>query len=291
MNAIGLFFTHWATEWSVDFVGVARRIAGLGFDVMEISLAEFTGLPNAEKHELKQVADDLGLTVTCLIGLSSDYDMASPDQSVRNRAVEYVKHLLDDCRLLGSPVFGGLNYCAWPASPPPGVTDKREFVDLAVDSVRKVMPIAEDYGIVYAVEVVNRFEQWLVNDAREGLAFCDAVGSPMCKVHLDTFHMNIEEDSFRDTILTCADRIGHFHLGEANRRHPGQGRLPWDEIFGALRETGYEGPIVMEPFVRPGGQVGRDIALWRDLSRGATDDDLDELARRALAFVRDKLVP
>jgi len=289
MNNVGMFFTYWDTEWLVDFPAVARRISSLGFDTMEISLAEFHDLPAAQKSEFKKAADDEDLQITCCIGLSPKYDLASSDSSVRKRGVEYVKGLLDDCHSLGSPVFGGLNFCAWPSSPPLDMKDKTPFVELAVESIRQVMPVAEGYGIIYAIEVVNRFEQWLVNDAREGIAFCDAVGSPNCMVHLDTFHMNIEEDSFRDAILLCKDRLGHFHLGEPNRKQPGRGRIPWDEVFGALKEIDYRGPIVMEPFVRQGGTVGRNVAVWRDVSEGATDQELDMQARESLAFVRSKL--
>jgi D-psicose/D-tagatose/L-ribulose 3-epimerase len=289
MNKVGMYFTYWSTEWLVDFPAVARRIKGLGFDLMEISLSEFHGLPAAKKQELKTVADDIGLTISCCIGLKPEYDFASPDPSVRDRGVEYTKRLLDDCHTLAAPVFAGLNYCAWPSSPPPGLKDKRPYVDRAVQCVRRVIDVAAGYRILFALEVVNRFEQWLVNDHREALAFCDAVDNPWCKVHLDTFHMNIEESSFREAILACRGKLGHFHLGEANRLPPGEGRLPWDEIFGALKEIGYGGTIVMEPFMRPGGSVSRDVAVWRDLSNGATDEELDVRGRRAGQFVRSKL--
>lgn len=289
MNKVGMFFTYWSTEWMVDFPKVARRIKGVGFDLMEISLSKFTELPQAKKAEFKAAAEDLGLGITCCIGLKPEQDFASPDASVRSAGIEYTKRLLDDCHFLNAPVFSGLNFCAWPSSPPEGMTDKRPYVERAVDSVKKVIGIAESYNIKYAIEVVNRFEQWLVNDAREAVAFCDAVGSPNCMVHLDTFHMNIEEDSFRDAILSCKGRIGHFHLGEANRKTPGVGRLPWDEIFGALKEIGYDGTIVMEPFLRSGGEVGRNVAVWRDMSNGANDEQLDLLACNSLQFVRGKL--
>ncbi|WP_250494946.1 sugar phosphate isomerase/epimerase family protein [Caballeronia sp. GAWG1-1] len=289
MNKVGMFYTYWSTEWLVDFPAVAKRISGLGFDMMEISLGEFNNLPDAKKRELKTVADDLGLTVMCCIGLKPEYDFASPDQSVRDAGTEYVKRLLDDCHMLGAAVFAGLTFCAWPQSPPPGMTDKRPYVERAVDSVRRVIKVAEGYGIIYALEVVNRFEQWLANDAREALAFCDAVDNPYCKVQLDTFHMNIEEHSFRDAILACKGKLGHFHLGEANRLPPGEGRLPWDEIFGALKEIEYDGTIVMEPFMRKGGNVSRAVGVWRDMSNGATDEQMDERARRSLQFVRGHL--
>jgi len=257
--------------------------------LMEISLSEFHELPKAKKAELKSAAEDLGLGITCCIGLKPEQDFASPDAAIRNAGIEYTKGLLDDCHFLNAPVFSGLNFCAWPATPPAGMTDKRPYVQRAVESVRKVIGIAESYNIKYAIEVVNRFEQYLVNDAREAIAFCNAVGSPNCMIHLDTFHMNIEEDSFRDAILLCKDRIGHFHLGEPNRKQPGTGRMPWDEIFGALKEIRYDGTIVMEPFVRQGGGVGRNVALWRDLSGNASDEELDVLGRRSLEFVRGKL--
>ncbi len=97
--------------------------------------------------------------------------------------------------------------------------------------------------------------------------------------------MNIEEDSFRDSILESKGWLGHFHLGETNRRPPGFGRMPWQEIFGALRDIDYQGAMVMEPFLVPGGEVGRDISVYRDL---LGSDDLDDLAARSAKFVRSE---
>lgn len=257
---------------------------------MEINLAGFVDLPESTKAEFKAVTQDLGLTVNCCIGLKPAYDFASPDAAAWTRGMEYVKRLLDACGYLNAPVFGGLNFCSWPSSPPLDMVDKRPYVERAVDCVKKLIPVAVPNHVIYAIEVVNRFEQWLVNDAREGIAFCNAVGSPQCMVHLDTFHMNIEEDNFRDPFLLCKDRLGHFHLGEANRKVPSAvGRMPWDEIFGALKEINYDGTIVMEPSIRQGGEVGRNIAVRRDLSDGATDEEMDEMARTSLQFVKQKL--
>ena len=124
-----------------------------------------------------------------------------------------------------------------------------------------------------------------VNIAAEGIDFAERVGSPNCKILLDTFHMNIEEDSLRDPIVEAGAWLGHFHLGEPNRRPPGRGRMPWPEIFGALREINYQGAVVMEPFLVPGGEVGRDISVYRDL---LGSDDLDEEAARSVQFVRSE---
>jgi len=80
--------------------------------------------------------------------------------------------------------------------------------------------------------------------------------------------------------------LGHFHVGENNRMPPGFGHIPWAEIGAALRKIKYQGYVVMEPFLMPGGQVGRDIKVFRDLSINL---DLDEEARKALLFMRGVL--
>ena len=73
-----------------------------------------------------------------------------------------------------------------------------------------------------------------------------------------------------EAVRTAGSLLGHFHVGEANRRCPGPGgRFSWAEIGSVLREVDYSGFVVLEPFVVMGGQVGRDVSLWRDLSGGA----------------------
>ena len=107
------------------------------------------------------------------------------------------------------------------------------------------------------------------------------------KVMLDTFHMNIEEDSLTDAIRRSGKLLGHFHVGEANRRCPGpNGRFDWHAIGQALHDIGYTGDVVMEPFVRMGGQVSQDVALWRDLSGGADEEKLDQDAAASLRWLR-----
>lgn len=103
---------------------------------------------------------------------------------------------------------------------------------------------------------------------------------------LDTFHMNVEETSIADAIRTAGSLLGHLHTGECNRMVPGKGRTPWREIGEALRNIQYDGTVVMEPFVAMGGQVGKDIHIWRDISRGATETQLDKDAQDALIFQR-----
>jgi D-psicose/D-tagatose/L-ribulose 3-epimerase len=136
--------------------------------------------------------------------------------------------------------------------------------------------------------VVNRFEHFLINDAKEAVQYIIDVNRPNVKVMLDCFHMNIEEDNMGDAIRYVSNHLGHFHIGECNRRVPGKGHMPWDEIFKALHDIGYQGYVVMEPFVQMGGRIGSDIKVWRDLSDSADEDKLDTDIAESVRFVQEK---
>jgi D-psicose/D-tagatose/L-ribulose 3-epimerase len=241
-------------------------------------------MSDKERDALKGAAADAGLGLTYSIGLTADMDLLSEDVGTRKKGIAFLQDVSRAMKQMGGTVMAGVNYGSWPRKLLAG-EDKRVLTDRAVESVREAIKAAEDCGVLFCVEVVNRFEQFIMNTAAEGIAFAERVASPNCKVHLDTFHLNIEEDSIGGAIREARSWLGHFHLGECNRRPPGRGRMPWPEIFGALREINYQGAVVMEPFLIPGGDVGRDIAVFRYLPGW---DNLDAEAVRSVQFVRSE---
>lgn len=289
MNKVGIYFAYWTDSWRGDFAYYVDKVASLGFDILEIQPDPLLGMRKTKLDEIKKAADDRGVELTYCIGFPKAKDMASEDARVRRAGIRYARKILDVIHYMDGKVFGGINYSAWPATLSDGVTDKRPYLDRSIRSIKEVIKSAEDYGIIYCVEVVNRFEQFLLNTAAEGIAYVEAVGSPNLRLLLDAFHMNIEEDSISGAIVTAGDKLGHLHIGETNRKTPGKGRMPWEEITQALRQINYQGRIVMEPFVKMGGEVGRDIKVWRDLSNDADEARLDVDAQEALAFIRSKL--
>lgn len=106
--------------------------------------------------------------------------------------------------------------------------------------MQRLADLASDHGITLGMEALNRFEGYLINTAQECIDYVRAVDRPNVKVMLDTFHMNIEEDSLTDAIRRSGKLLGHFHVGEANRRCPGpNGRFDWHAIGQALHDIGY----------------------------------------------------
>ena len=286
LNKVGIYYAYWTREWDVDFVPYLTKAKTLGFDVLEINAGTVARMTAADRDRLKAAAADAGIELTFCVGLPAQFDVASDDAAVRDAGVAYLQEMARSVGGLGGRVIGGITYGSWPGKPPAGVTDRRPFLDRSVASMRRVMPAAADAGVTFCMEVVNRFEQFMLNTAAEAVAYVDRVDSPHCRVMLDSFHMNIEEDDMAAALRTAAPVLAHFHVGETNRRPPGRGRMPWGEIFGALASIGYGGAVTMEPFVEPGGQVGRDISVYRDLTDGR---DPDAEAARAAAFVREHL--
>lgn len=285
MNKVGIYYAYWTHHWDADFVPFVAKVKRLGFDILEVNSGTVTHMSNRERDRLKRAAERAGIELTYCIGLTSDYDLASPEAAVRKAGVAFLRQNAAMLRYMGHQQLGGIIYGSWPGKLPDGA-DKRAYLDRSVRSMKEVMKEVEDCGVFFNVEVVNRFEQFLLNTAQEAVAYVDRVGSRHCRVLLDSFHLNIEEDDIGQAIVATRGKLGHFHIGETNRRAPGRGRMPWDEIFGALKQINYAGAITMEPFLRPGGEVGRDISVYRDLREGL---NLDREAKRALRFVRGKL--
>ena len=289
-NKIGIYFAYWVQEWGADYTIYIKKVKQLGFDILELSTANLVDMKQDIRREIRRTAEENGITLTFCLGTPPQYDMSSPEESVRRSGIEYAKRTLEAINDMGGKTYGGINYACWPVQKQPtSLDEKAQYRERSLESLRYVIPEAEGYGINYCFEIVNRFEQFLLNTAEEGAAFCKDIGSDYAKLMLDTFHMNIEEDDFAQALETAGSYLGHFHIGEPNRKTPGTGRMPWRDIIKALKKIDYCGALVMEPFLMPGGQVGEDIRVWRDLSDGADESELDDKAALAYRYIRASL--
>jgi len=286
MNKIGIYYAFWINDWDVDFHEYVDKVADLGFDILEVNAGTVAKMSPDERKKLKDHADNRNIDLTYCVGLTKEYDIASPDDGTRENGIEFLKKQAQSVGEMGGGKISGIIYSSWPATLPEGEIDKRPYMDRSIASMKKAIKAAEDNDVFFNVEVVNRFEQYLLNTAQEAVDYVKEVNSPNIQILLDTFHMNIEEDTISDAIHTAGKYLGHVHIGENNRKPPGYGHIPWDELASALKDINYQGAIVMEPFLIPGGQVGRDIKVWRDMSVGV---DMDEEARKALHFMRNTL--
>ncbi|AAK88700.1 dolichol monophosphate mannose synthase [Agrobacterium tumefaciens] len=281
----GIYYSYWEHEWSAKFGPYIEKVAKLGFDIIEVAAHHINEYSDAELATIRKSAKDNGIILTAGIGPSKTKNLSSEDAAVRAAGKAFFERTLSNVAKLDIHTIGGALHSYWPIDYSQPV-DKAGDYARGVEGINGIADFANDLGINLCIEVLNRFENHVLNTAAEGVAFVKDVGKNNVKVMLDTFHMNIEEDSFGDAIRTAGPLLGHFHTGESNRRVPGKGRMPWHEIGLALRDINYTGAVIMEPFVKTGGTIGSDIKVWRDLSGGADIAKMDEDARNALAFSR-----
>lgn len=223
-----------------------------------------------------------------LLGLDRAYDVSSLDENVRKGGVEYLQNIIKKMHVGGGTLLSGVSYAGW-GTPDNFKGDKRPYWEQSIKSMKEIIKVAEECGVTYCVEAVNRFETCLINTAKEALDYASEIDSPNIGVLLDTYHMNIEENSIGDAIRLVGDKLTSFHTGENNRTAPGRGHLDWDEIFGALSDINYKNRIVCEPFVMQGGEVGRDIHVYRDLIDNPSEERIDEEAKYLLEFEKAML--
>jgi len=285
----GTYFAYWEQEWSADFPYYCEKVSRLGFDVLEVGAGALKEMSDSQLLELKKVAENANIKLTACIGLPMNCDVSSADEKVRSDGIVLVEKIIVSMEKAGIEKLGGIIYAYWPCDYSQPV-DKLAVRARSIDSVKEIADFAAKHGVMLLLEVVNRFEHFLLNSAEEAVAFVKEIGKENVKVLLDCFHMNIEEDSMGDAIRFAGKYLGHFHIGECNRKVPGKGHMPWDEMGQALHDIGYEGAVVMEPFVRMGGTVGSDIKVWRDLSGNADEAMLDNDIAGALKFIKSKFI-
>lgn len=281
----GIYYAYWEKKWEGDYIYYADKVARLGFDILEIAASPLPDYTKEQIQALKSCAKNNGIRLTAGHGPNPSQNIASADPAVRANAIEFYKKLFDVMGQLDIDLIGGGIYSYWPVDYSKPI-DKEGDWKRSVEGVREMAHIAAQNNITLCLEVLNRFEGYLLNTSEEGTRFVKEVGEPNVKVMLDTFHMNIEETSIGDAIRTAGPLLGHFHTGECNRLCPGKGRTPWREIHDALRDIGYDQACVMEPFVQTGGKVGSDIKVWREMVADQSEAQLDKDAQDALIFQR-----
>lgn len=281
----GIYYAYWNDSWNASsFLDYVDKVAKLGFDILEINASPLSEYSGKQINELEKRAKNNNIILTAGYGPIAEHNIGI--ESKRNKILDWYKKVFSNMQRLNIQIIGGAIYSYWPVDYSKPI-NKEEDWKKAVDGTRILAALASEYNINICCEVLNRFENYLLNTSKEAVSFVKEVNLSNVKVMLDTFHMNIEEESFSKAIKEAGEYLGHFHLGEANRRLPGEGRMPWNEILDALISINYDGYAVMEPFVKRGGQVGADIKIWRNLVKDTSEYKLDLSAKNSVNFLRN----
>ena len=271
----------WAGDWSAE--GARAAISGAarsGYDYVEIALLDPWKVDIAMTRDLLA---EYGVRAHASLGLSPTTDVTSTDASIIAKGDELLRKATDVLHGLGGTELCGVLYCSLGKYPGPASRENRAN---SVAAMQRLSDYAADRGINVNFEVVNRYETNIMNTGIEGLAFLEEVNRPNTFIHLDTYHMNIEEDGMEKSVIAAGDKLGFVHIGESHRGYLGSGNVDFDTFFTALKKINYQGPITFESFssavVDPA--LSNALCVWRNLW-----SDSDDLASTALSFMKARI--
>ncbi|GAA0806158.1 sugar phosphate isomerase/epimerase family protein [Spirilliplanes yamanashiensis] len=280
-NPLGVHALVWAGDTSPASVTHAvEQTAAAGFDLLEFSLHDSLNLDVAATRAQLEAA---GLQVACSRGLAFDADVSSEDTAVVARGETLLHDSLAITAEIGGRHFTGALYSALGKYDRPLSAAGRANVVSVLSGLAKE---AQGKGMTLGLEICNRYETNVINTAADALRLADDIGEDNVTIHLDTYHMNIEEDDLVRPVHLVGDRLGYVHIGENHRGYLGSGHLDFTSFFHALHDIRYTGPITFESFssavVAQG--LSNDLAIWRNLWSDGAD-----LARHARAFMANHL--
>jgi len=278
---IGLNSFLYTSPFTTESVSLFKKFKKWGFDTVEIPVEDPSHI---DPVKVKAAADKAGIVIGSIcaaMGPGRDF-RGSPEE--QKNAMDYCTALVDQAAILGCPSLIGPLYSV--VGKADAVAPEQQKIEwaLVVQNLKVLAKHAEAKGITLCIEPLNRFETDFLNTCDQGLRLIKAVKSPAVKLHLDTFHMNIEEKNQAAAILKAGKLLGHFHACGSDRGTPGGDHIAWPEIVKALKAIGYKGDVVIESFTTDVKVIARAAAIWRKI-----EPKRDDIAVNGLKFLRKAL--
>lgn len=276
---LGMNMLLWGGDLTDALLPVFEKLKAMGYDGVELPIFD----PNPDKFaQWGKRLNEIGLERTCVTIRGAADNPISPDANARAAGVAAMKKTLECCQAAGAKTLCGPYHSAIGEFSGQGPTpDEWKW---GVDSMRQNAENAAKSGVMLGVEYLNRFECYFLNSAADTVRFVRDVDHPNCRMMYDTFHANIEEKNPAEAIRTCAPYTIHVHISENDRSTPGEGNIPWAETFKTLKETGYDGWMVIEAFGLALPEIAAATKIWRKMYRSE-----EQLARDGLAFIKKNL--
>ena len=252
-----------------------------GFKSVEITVADPGDMNPAY---VRDQLDEHGLVAATLCGAFGPGRDLRGTPAEQQASSDYIKALIGQMEILGCTVLGGPLYSSVGRAEAETPANQRAQRKLVVRHLRELAAYAGDRGVTLCVEPLNRFETDLLNTCDQALDLVADVGHPALKVHLDTFHMNIEEKDLGAAIRRCGQHLGLLHASGSDRGTPGTDHIDWKGIAAALRAIKFQGDVVIESFTQDVEIIARAAAIWRRI-----EPTQDEIAAKGAKFLRKLL--
>ena len=278
---LGINTFLFTSPFTNDSTKLFPRFRKWGFQTVEIPIEDPSHI---DPVHVKQALDKSGLVCGSVCAcMGPDRDLrGTPEQ--QQTGLEYMLKLIDQMVELDCPSLIGPVYSAVGRADAVPETEYKEQWKTVVKHLKILGRYAENNRRQICLEPLNRFETDFINTCDQGLKMIRDVGSPALKLHLDTFHMNIEEKDQGKAIRKAGKLLGHFHACGSDRGTPGNDHIDWKPIASALKAIRYTGDVVIESFTTDVKVIARAAAIWRKM-----EPTRDEIAVKGLKFLKRTL--
>jgi D-psicose/D-tagatose/L-ribulose 3-epimerase len=276
MIKFGVSILSWILpDWkAIEGEYAIKKTAAAGFDVLEILLPPSREI---DTPTVRKQLEENGIEAICSYNLPAQSHIPFYPE----KALSDIIWALDRADELESPILAGVLHSGIGVFSGAVKTAKEQ--ETVVQVLSEAADHAKGLGITICIEPINRYESYVCNVANDVLTLINQVGSDFIALHLDTFHMNIEEENFSDPVINAGRHLKHLHITESNRGMPGEGNVRWDDLFIALAEVKYDGALVLENFSSSIKGMSERVNLWQPSRHNA-----DNLAAGSLAFIKKK---
>lgn len=258
----------WAPMWTTEYGGYAvDRAAALGYDHVVVPIRDHE---NIDAQAIRRIFTTAGIKPVTTSPLQPENDISSTDRTIWQRGVDRHKAALDLAASMGADRMGGILYSAFgKASRVPGADNFKA----AAEGLALVAEKAASMGMLLTLEVVNRYETNLVNTAADAVRLIQAIGADNVKVHLDTFHMNIEEDDMMAALDLALPHLAYFEIDQNHRGLLSRGSIDFAPFLERLKQAGYAGLVGVEAFSSAisHADITAGVAAWRNMFENGDD--------------------
>jgi D-psicose/D-tagatose/L-ribulose 3-epimerase len=272
----GMNMLLWTTRVGSEHRPILAALAEMGYDCVELPVFDLDDVGYYAR--LAQEVRDLGLQPLAVTALGAEHNICAEDSETRRRGEAALHRMVECAAAMGAPILSGPMHSAIGVFSGNGPT--RAERARSAEILARVAERGQAAGVRLAVEPLNRFECYLLNDTAATAEYVSEVGAG-AGILYDTFHAHIEEKDPAAAIRAHASSIALVHISENDRSTPGRGQVRWRETFEALEAVGYDGPLVVEAFGLALPELSAATRIWRRMF-----DDEVTLARDALAFMR-----
>ncbi|MCO4319070.1 sugar phosphate isomerase/epimerase [Phyllobacterium sp. 21LDTY02-6] len=267
----------WVPQWTTeDGAYAVERAAAFGFNHVVVPIRNHE---NIEPTKIGRIFADAGLKPVTTSPLQIDNDISSTDRSIWKRGVERHKTALELAAAMGADRMGGILYSAFGKATRVATEDN---FNAAAEGLAIVADKAKTMGMMLSLEVVNRYETNLINTASDAVRMIETIGADNVKVHLDAFHMNIEEDDMMDALETALPHLAYFEIDQNHRGSLSRGTIDFSPLLIRLKHAGYQGLVGVEAFSSAVSHpdIVAGVGAWRNLFEHG-----DHIAREAVELL------